>query len=137
MPSAQECAERLREQAYRTLLPQIRDLGQELQSFNSSLSSGVRQLEQKLEILSHTELPSTEAVLSEILGEVVRRKESDTNTLALFAQGVHKKKPRKRSSDFFWTAPKPMSLGWRYLQCGAIVLSDGLPKDFRMSKPKK
>jgi hypothetical protein len=95
MPSAQECAERLREQAYRTLLPQIRDLEQELQSFNSSLSSGVRQLEQKLEILSHTELPSTEAVLSEILGEIVRRKESENNTLALFAQCVHKKETQE------------------------------------------
>jgi hypothetical protein len=100
MPSAQECAERLREQAYRTLLPQIRDLEQELQSFNSSLSSGVRQLEQKLEILSHTELPSTEAVLSEILGEVVRRKESDANTLALFAQGVRRKETQEEILGF-------------------------------------
>jgi hypothetical protein len=88
MPSAQECAERLREQAYRTLLPQIKDLEQELQGFSSSLSTGVRQLEQKLEMLSHTELPATEAVLSEILDEVIRKKDTETNTLALFAQGV-------------------------------------------------
>jgi hypothetical protein len=100
MPSAQECAERLREQAYRTLLPQIRGLEQELQSFNSSLSSGVRQIEQKLEILSHTELPSTEAVLSEILGEVVRRKEADASTLALFAQGVRKKETQEEILGF-------------------------------------
>ena len=42
MPSAQDCAERLREQAYRTLLPQIRDLEQELQNVSNSLSTGIR-----------------------------------------------------------------------------------------------
>jgi hypothetical protein len=100
MPSAQECAERLREQAYRTLLPQIRDLEQELQSLGSSLSSGVRQLEQKLEMLSHTELPATEAVLSEILDEVIRRKDTETNTLALFAQGVRIKETQEEILGF-------------------------------------
>jgi hypothetical protein len=100
MPSAQECAERLREQAYRTLTPQIKDLEQELQSFSSSLSTGVRQLEQKLEMLSHTELPATEAVLSEILGEVIRRKDTETNTLALFAQGVRIKDTQEEILGF-------------------------------------
>ncbi len=100
MPSAQECAERLREQAYRTLLPQIRDLEQELQSFRASLSTGVRQLEQKLEILSHTELPATEAVLSEILEEVVRRKDTDTKTLALFARGIREKETQEEILGF-------------------------------------
>jgi hypothetical protein len=95
MPSAQECAERLREQAYRTLLPQIRDLEQELQNFNLSLLNGVRQLGQKLEILSHMELPATEAVLSEILDEMVRRKETETNALALFASAVRGKETQE------------------------------------------
>lgn len=100
MPSAQECAERLREQAYRTLLPQIKDLEQELQGFSSSLSTGVRQLEQKLEMLSHTELPATEAVLSEILDEVIRRKDTETSTLALFAQGVRIKETQEEILGF-------------------------------------
>jgi hypothetical protein len=100
MPSAQECAERLREQAYRTLLPQIKDLELELRNFNSSLLTGVRQLEQKLEILSHTELPATEAVLSEILDETVRHKDAETNTLALFAQGVRRKETQEEILGF-------------------------------------
>ena len=100
MPSAQEYAERLREQAYRTLLPQIRDLEQELKNFSSSLSTGVRQLEQKIEILSHTELPATEAVLSEILDEVVHRKDTETNTLAVFAQEVRRKETQEEILGF-------------------------------------
>jgi hypothetical protein len=100
MPSAQECAERLREQAYKTLLPQIKDLELELQSFNSSLLTGVRRIEQKLEILSHTELPATEAVLSEILDETVRHKDAETNTLALFAQGVLTKETQEEILGF-------------------------------------
>jgi hypothetical protein len=100
MPFAQECAERLREQAYRTLLPQIKDLEQELQSFSSFLSTGVRQLEQKLEMLSHTELPATEAVLSEILDEVIRHKDTQTSILALFAQGVRTKETQEEILGF-------------------------------------
>jgi hypothetical protein len=95
MPSAQQCAERLREQAHRTLLPQIKDLEQELQSLSSSLLSGVRQLEQKLEILSHTELPATETVLSEILEESIRRKDAETNDLALFARSINGKETQE------------------------------------------
>jgi hypothetical protein len=76
-------------------LPQIKDLEQELQNFSSSLSSGVRQIEQKLEILSHTELPSTEAVLSEILKETIRRTDTATNALALFARSVRCKETQE------------------------------------------
>jgi hypothetical protein len=95
MPSAHKCAERLREQANRTLSPQIKDLEQELQNFNLSLAQGVRQLGQKLELLSHTELPATEAVLSEILGEMVRREDGGTNTPALFAQEIRRKETQE------------------------------------------
>jgi hypothetical protein len=95
MPSAQECAERLREQAYKTLLPQIKDLEQELQNFGLSLTKGVRQLGQKLEMLSHAELPATEAVLSEILEEMIRRENGETSTLALFAQEVRRKETQE------------------------------------------
>ncbi len=100
MPSAQEYAEKLREQAYRTLLPQIRDLEQELQGFSSSVAAGVRQLEQKLEILSRTELPATEAVMSEILDEAVRHIDVETNTLALFAQGIRRKETQEEILGF-------------------------------------
>ena len=95
MPSAQHCAQRLREQAYRTLLPQIRDLEQELQSINASLSSGVHQIERKLEALSHIELPTTEVVLDEVLGDVTREYEARTGSLALFAQGLRGKETQE------------------------------------------
>ena len=69
MPSAQDCAERLREQAYRTLSPQVRDLEQELKGVSSSLLAGLEQIERKLESLRKIELPTTESILTEILDE--------------------------------------------------------------------
>jgi hypothetical protein len=95
MPSAQECAERLREQAYRTLLPQIKDLEQELQNISNSLSTGVHLLGQKLDTLHHIELPTTELVLTEILGEVVRQKDLEANALVLFARILHSKETQE------------------------------------------
>jgi len=95
MPSAQNCAERLREQAYRTLLPQIRDLEQELQSISNSLSSGVQQIGQKLEALRHIELPTTELVLTEILGDVTRGTELKSTALVQFALAVRQKETQE------------------------------------------
>jgi hypothetical protein len=88
MPSAQDCAERLREQAYRTLLPQIQDLEQELQNVGGSLSTAVHQMERKLEALRHIELPTTELILAEILEEMIRQKDLETNDLVLFSRGI-------------------------------------------------
>lgn len=88
MPSARDCAERLREQAYRTLSPQIRDLEQELQSIGNSVSAGIAQLGRKLEALRSIELPTTEPVLDEILGEISRKKDLQAGALALFARGL-------------------------------------------------
>lgn len=95
MPSAQDCAERLREQAYRTLLPQIRDLEKELQNVNHSLAAGFRQIEQKLEALGHIELPTTELVLSEILGDVTREIELKTNALVRFSHELRQKETQE------------------------------------------
>jgi hypothetical protein len=95
MPSAQDCAERLREQAYRTLLPQIHDLEQELQSVTSSLSAGFGKIGQKLEALQKIELPTTELILREILDEVIRQKDSETNSLLLFMRGLLQKETQE------------------------------------------
>jgi hypothetical protein len=95
MPSAQDCAERLREQAYRTLLPQIRDLEQELHTFNNSLSSGFHQLGQRLDALSHIELPTTEPVLNEILGDVIRETDNRASDLLLFAHTLRQKETQE------------------------------------------
>jgi hypothetical protein len=95
MPSAQDCAERLREQAYRTLLPQIRDLDKELQSVSDTLSTGIQRLGQKLNELSHIELPTTEVVLNEILGDITRETDLNASALALFAQNVRQKETQE------------------------------------------
>ncbi len=100
MPSAQDCAERLREQAYRTLLPQIRDLEEELQRINSSLSTGVHQIGQKLEALSHIELPTTELILSELLEEVTQQKDLETSALVQFGRGLRQKETQEEILTF-------------------------------------
>jgi hypothetical protein len=100
MPSEKDCAERLREQAYKTLLPQIRDLEQELKTFSSSLSTGVHQVERKLEALRQIELPTTELILDEILGEIVRQKNLETSVLASFARDARKKETQEEILAF-------------------------------------
>jgi hypothetical protein len=95
MPSAQDCAERLREQASRTLLPQIQDLEQALQNVRSSLSTGMDQIGQKLEALSHIELPTTELVLEEILGDVIRETKSKANASVDFARNLRQKETQE------------------------------------------
>jgi hypothetical protein len=100
MPSAKDCAERLREQAYKTLLPQIRDLEEEFKAFGSSLSAGVHQIERRLETLRQIELPTTELILEEVLGEIVRQKDLETSLLARFARDVCKKETQEEILTF-------------------------------------
>jgi hypothetical protein len=95
MPSAQDFAERLREQAYKTLLPQIEDLERELQNLNNSISGGVRQVTQKLEALQHIELPTTRLVLDEILEELNREKDLKANALSRFTRAVRQKETQE------------------------------------------
>ena len=100
MPSAQDCAERLREQAYRTLLPQVRDLEQELKGVSSSLLAGFEQIERKLESLRKIELPTTELVLHEILESVIRQKDMEANALVLFMRGLRQKETQEEILSF-------------------------------------
>jgi hypothetical protein len=95
MPSAQDCAERLQEQAYKTLLPQIQGLEQELQSIKNFLTTGLHQVGQKLEALRHIELPTTEVVLGELLDEVIRQRDLETNSLVLFARGLRRRETQE------------------------------------------
>ena len=100
MPSAQDFAERLREQAYRTLVPQVRDLEQELKGVSSSLLAGFEQIERKLESLSKIELPTTGSILSEILDTGVRQKDMETNALVLFMRGLQQKETQEQILSF-------------------------------------
>jgi hypothetical protein len=109
MPSAKVCAERLREQAYKTLLPQIRDLEEELKALGSSLSAGVHQIERRFEALRQIELPTTELILEEILGEIVRQKDLETSLLARFARDVCKKETQEEILTFLLDEAQPYS----------------------------
>jgi len=100
MPSAQDFAERLRKQAYKTLSPQIGDLEQELQKVASSLSAGVQQIERRLEALRHVELPTTEPVLDEFLGEALRKKDLVTGDLAHFTRGMRQRETQEEILTF-------------------------------------
>jgi hypothetical protein len=95
MPSTKDCAERLREQAYKTLLPQVRDLEEELNTVSHALSAGVHRIERKLEVLRQIELPASELILEEILGEIIRQKDLETSLLARFARDVCKKETQE------------------------------------------
>lgn len=95
MPSARDCADRLREQAHKTILPQIQDLQEELQQVSSLLSTGVKQIENKLDALRHTELPATELVLNELLEDEIRKRDLEGKTLSRFMQDLRAKETQE------------------------------------------
>lgn len=88
MSSERNYAERLREQAYKTLSPQIQDLQQEMKDLGKSLADGIYQIERKLEAVRHVELPTTEAVLDEIMGDVLRQRNQQGQSLASFVRDI-------------------------------------------------
>jgi hypothetical protein len=100
MPSAQDCAARLREQAYRTLIPQIRELEQELQGVTEAFKAGFEQISRKIESIRHIELPTSELILGEILEEVVRQKDIDNKALLLFMRGLAQKETQEEILSF-------------------------------------
>ncbi len=101
MPSAQDFAERLRKQAYKALSSQIGDLEQELQNVATSLSAGVRQIEQRIDALRHIELPSTEPVLDEFLGDALRQKDLTAGDLVHFTQDIRKRETQEEILTLF------------------------------------
>lgn len=100
MPSVQDCAERLREQAHRTLLPQVQDLEQELKSVSGSLLAGLEQIERKLESLRKIELPTADLVLNEILDNLFQNKDLESNALVLFMRGMRQKETQEEILSF-------------------------------------
>ena len=95
MPSERKYAERLREQAYKTLSPQLKNLEEELQGLKDSFSKGIYQIERKLEAVNQVELPTTEAVLDEIMEEVLQQKKNDEQLLASFARDIQQKETQE------------------------------------------
>ena len=95
MPSERDYAERLREQAYKTLSPQINDLENELKEFSNTLSTGIYQIERKLEAINQVELPTTKVVLDEILQDVLRQKDQEEKSLVLFTRDLRIKETQE------------------------------------------
>ncbi|MBN2337871.1 MAG: hypothetical protein JXP48_04950 [Acidobacteria bacterium] len=88
MPSARECADRLREQAYKTLSPQLEALNDELEQVRRSLAAGIGQLEQKIEALRRVELPAMAPALDGMLEESIRARDLESEALAQFTHDL-------------------------------------------------
>ena len=95
MLSVQKCADKLREQAYKTLTTQIQAIDDELQDFDKLLSTGIRGVGQKLEALRHTEFPVTESILDEYLKDAIRKRDIEGEALALFIRGLRTKETQE------------------------------------------
>ena len=95
MPSEQKCADRLREQAYKTLTPPIQTLEEELQDLGKLFADKILSLGFKLEALRHTELPAAESALDEYLREDLRKRDIEGEMLARFTHGLRTKETQE------------------------------------------
>ena len=91
MSSAQKCADRLREQAYETLAPQIKALEDELQDFNKLFADKILGIGYRLEALRRAELPATESILGEYLRDDMRKRDIEGDMLVNFTRGLRTK----------------------------------------------
>ena len=95
MPSVQKCADQLREQAYKTLTPQIQSLEDELQNVSDLLISGIRTIGYKLEALRNTELPVTEPVLDDYLQNAIKKRDLEGIMVARFTHEVRRQETQE------------------------------------------
>ena len=95
MPSVQKCADQLREQAYKTLTPQIQALEDELKNVNDLLTDGIRNIGYKLEALRNTELPVTEPVLDDYLQNAIKKRDLEGIMVAHFTHEVRRQETQE------------------------------------------
>jgi len=95
MPSGQEYANRLREDAHRTLAPQVNDLEQELNNLKNDLSLSLGQLGQRLEAIRNFALPEAESIVTEALEEAAHEKDLQLASLAHFAHDIRQKETQE------------------------------------------
>ena len=95
MPSEQKYADRLREEAYKTLRPQIQALEEELQDFSKLFSNKILDIGFKLEALRHADLPAAESALNEYLREDLRKRDIEGEQLAHFTHGLRTKETQE------------------------------------------
>ena len=99
MQSVRKCADQLREQANKTLTPQIQALENELRNLNELFVNGIRDVGYKLEALRNTELPATELILNDYLDNALRKLDIDGRMLALFTRGLRTKETQEEILD--------------------------------------
>ncbi len=100
MPSGQEYANRLREDAHRTLATQVNDLEQELNNIKNDLSLSLGQLGEKLEAVRNFALPEAETVVLEALEEASREKNLESASLTRFAHDIRAKETQEEILNF-------------------------------------
>ena len=95
MPSEQKFADRLREEAYKTLAPQIQALKEEMHDFSKIFADKILGIGFKLEALHHTELPAAESVINEYLRDDMRKRDIEGELLAHFTHGLRTKETQE------------------------------------------
>ncbi|HYK89677.1 MAG TPA: hypothetical protein VE398_12950 [Acidobacteriota bacterium] len=95
MPSGQEYVNRLREDAQRTLAPQVNDLEKELNNIKSDLTVSLGQLSEKLEAVRNFALPEAESVVLDALEEAARERRLQFESLARFSHDIRAKETQE------------------------------------------
>jgi len=95
MPSVQKSADQLREQAYKTLSPQIQALEREFRNFGEQFTNGIRDIRYKLDALRNDEPPAAEPVLSDYSQDTTGKRDIVGKMLALFMRGLRTKETQE------------------------------------------
>ena len=95
MPSAQKNADQLREQAYKTLSPQIQALEREFRNFGEQFANGIRDIRYKLDALRNDELPATEPIVNDYSQDATGKRDIVGKMLALFMRGLRTKETQE------------------------------------------
>jgi hypothetical protein len=86
MPSSQEYAQQLLDEATRTLSPLVKGLEADFQNLRLDVSASLSRLAGKLDALHNLELPTSGIVLTQIFEEISRRQDDEWSGIADFSQ---------------------------------------------------
>jgi len=90
MPSSQEYAHRLLDEATRTLSPLVKGLEADFQGLRLDISASLSRLAGKLDSLHNLELPTTGIVLNQIFEEISRRRDDEWSGIADYSRRLRK-----------------------------------------------
>ncbi len=95
MPSGQDYANRLREDAHRSLAPHVNELEQELNNLKNDLTLSCGHLTQKVEAIRYFSLPEADRVVTEALEEASRERDSRLSSVASFVRSIRYKETQE------------------------------------------